>query len=444
MQSYLNNIFSNVDYYWNNAKAWYQYGSFRYFISFRWKRYGFDLFTNKDRQVTALFDAIHDHDAWLVRTLLNLGVDPNYIAKEEPEFYKSLQGAHPTPLMIAVLWQKGKDDTIIKLLVEKGANPNYKDTKPSRKSSLHKSIISPLGALIFWKKTQLSLIQFFLEHGGNANATIDHNATIRESYLECATRNEEIELAELLLKHKASLKTQNRFGETVLHIAIKQKSHQLLELFMKYKSRINFDIKDDSGDTALHKAVKAKDLQMVKLLISSGANVNPNAVISGSILFSAIDTGNIPLITLLVENGAKMDLFRLNEAIEYDNASTEIRNIIADQEALIQARIAREEREKEEAQIAKDFFNTIVHFARYKPYSLPLSIGIEIAKHCDPGNILSKETRDKVSALASEGHSTIARKCGGKFLKTILEDEPQTSYHEEVMNNIIKSDEPSL
>jgi hypothetical protein len=364
MFTYLNNLISNTKYYWNNIKAWYHHGSFRYFVSLDWYQYGFDLFTNPTTQIKALFDAIHDNDYIQVKRLLDLGVDPNItISEKELGFYRISQGAHPTPLMVAVLWQRDGNESIIKLLLEKAANPNYRDNEPSYKNNNSDLIFSPLEIAL--NKQNLAVIKLLLKHGGVVNGVLRY-AFSKYTYIEDAVIYSSADIVKVLLKHDAAICTLNR-----------------------------------SGNSLLYQAIEMGDIEKIKLLVEYDAEINPNL---------------------------QQEIDRLN------NASDEIKNIVNQKNKLVEARNVRDE----EAKAANNYFNATVEFARYTPKSLPLEIGKIIAEYTDTEKRLSKDAKDRIFTLASSTHSEIVKQCDGKFLKTILEDTPQTTYQE----GIIRTNKP--
>lgn len=58
----------------------------------------------------------------------------------------------------------------------------------------------------------------------------------------------------------------------------------------------------------LHDAVLTGDLSLVQLAIDSGANINDPGKAEGTPLFTAVDKGNLKVVTLLLENGSDTEV----------------------------------------------------------------------------------------------------------------------------------------
>lgn len=75
-----------------------------------------------------------------------------------------------------------------------------------------------------------------------------------------------------LLADKASINKQNDQGESPLHLAIKTKNQQLVEILVQRGANISTTTKIRA--TPLHYAASFANEEIIKLLISKGANVN--------------------------------------------------------------------------------------------------------------------------------------------------------------------------
>ena len=68
-----------------------------------------------------------------------------------------------------------------------------------------------------------------------------------------------------LMQLRLSINTTNKYGQTLLHVAIEENNQLLFEDLIKYKADIN--ISDHLGLTPIFYAVISRNLQMVKTLI---------------------------------------------------------------------------------------------------------------------------------------------------------------------------------
>lgn len=99
-----------------------------------------------------------------------------------------------------------------------------------------------------------------------------------ETPLHRAAKNLYLEIADVLLMHKANVKALSRFKNTPLHEAViistsdtnKKKQQTMVLLLLFNQAPIN--AQNEFGFTALHYAAKNKDFAMMQLLIERGAD----------------------------------------------------------------------------------------------------------------------------------------------------------------------------
>ncbi|EAX92680.1 ankyrin repeat protein, putative [Trichomonas vaginalis G3] len=78
-------------------------------------------------------------------------------------------------------------------------------------------------------------------------------------------------MAEYLLSHGANVNEKNKYGETVLHKAIKNNNKEMAEFLLSHGANINE--KDNLSETALHSAAGKSNKDMIEFLLSHGANI---------------------------------------------------------------------------------------------------------------------------------------------------------------------------
>merc|ERR1712111_181314 len=137
--------------------------------------------------------------------------------------------------------------------------------------------------------------------GINRGADVDSKDNDDWTPLFYAARENAVKVAELLLKHNASLNATNSLvGRTPLHIAAAKDSLEVAELLLKKGADI--DSKDDNDQTPLHYAAGADSVKVAELLIAEGANLNVIALNADD----TIDVENFTPLELSKIYGSKM------------------------------------------------------------------------------------------------------------------------------------------
>ncbi len=173
-------------------------------------------------------------DANEVNRLLSKGADINF--KDEGGY---------TPLIEAVINEK---ESVVKLLLEKGANPN------SRSYEEDSSVLS-----YAYRVRNLRLLKMLITHGANVNF---ENAWGR-FILYFAASNGELEIAKLLIENGADVNKQNFEGESALMGASSNGEVSTLNLLISNGATIN--LKNLKGKTA-YDLGKSEEIKTLLLL----------------------------------------------------------------------------------------------------------------------------------------------------------------------------------
>ena len=94
-------------------------------------------------------------------------------------------------------------------------------------------------------------------------------------------------------------------GYTPLHIAVKNKDHEAVEILLKRGADVN--VRDDNGLTPLHYAVRYS-IGAVEILLKYGADVNAQDDHGDTPLHCAVDSmDSIGAVEILLKRGANVD-----------------------------------------------------------------------------------------------------------------------------------------
>jgi ankyrin repeat protein len=177
--------------------------------------------------------------------------------------------------------------TIVKLLLENGANPNPK----------LENEWSPLRLACFGGNKDIA--ELLLLHGADINDDVD-----QETLLFVAIGNGHFGLVELLIEHGADVYTCNHFGASQLEVACEKGRSDMVQLLID--NGVNINKEDRHCWTALHTVCAKGYLDIMKILIKNGANVNQKDSTDHTPLHTAAYRGSLPFVRYLVENGANI------------------------------------------------------------------------------------------------------------------------------------------
>ncbi|TGO66537.1 hypothetical protein BOTNAR_0059g00190 [Botryotinia narcissicola] len=226
-----------------------------------------------DRGKSLLMEAVKMGHSVVTTFLLEKSTDMNFTGK-----------AHNTsPLQLAVICGH---TNIVKLLLEKGAEPDYQS-----------SHMIPL--MTASSEGQLSIVELLLEYG----AKIDCRDSSNETPLMVAIHKGYLDMVKLLLERGAKVDYKSGY-RTPLAIASSEGHLNIVELLLEYGAEI--DRRDSSDETPLMIAIHKGYLDMVKLLLERGAKVDYKSDCR-TLLAIASSEGQLNIVKLLLEYGAEID-----------------------------------------------------------------------------------------------------------------------------------------
>ena len=201
--------------------------------------------------------------------------------------------------------------------------------------------------------SRLELVEFVLKLGADANLYYDHRSPVH-----CAAEKGQVDMIKLLKsagtklgalrsdigKNALYIAAQNNHlnavkylhqngvkynhldfnGFRTIHVAAEHGAIDIIRYFHEMGENLNIGDKDN--ETALYKAVRAENSTMVYDLCRLGVDVHIARTDTGATaIFQAATQGNLPIIKLLYEFGAKLDVTDfggytiLHVAAEYDH-----------------------------------------------------------------------------------------------------------------------------
>lgn len=123
------------------------------------------------------------------------------------------------------------------------------------------------------------------------------------SPLMWAARNGQYETAKLLIDQGANVNAKDRFGRTSLLLAVGENHPQIVDLLVEAKA--DLDSVANYGSSPLTSAIQKGDVAMMSKLLDAGAS--PNAqVLKSTPLFEAVKQGQVEAVRLLIQRGAKV------------------------------------------------------------------------------------------------------------------------------------------
>jgi ankyrin repeat protein len=186
-------------------------------------------------------------------------------------------------------------DEVISELLKLGANPNLADENG----------FTPL-MLALNQAHKLNLVEMLLNNGANINAADKSGET-------ALMQTSDLTLIDLLISKRANLNRKNKDGKTAIMLAAEYKDIKVLEKLFSYGASLTAI--DNKGNSIIIEAIKAsQNSYLVEWLIEHGAPLNKPNHAGVTPLMVAAYKGDLVLVKLLLENGAKTTLKAKNGA----------------------------------------------------------------------------------------------------------------------------------
>ena len=224
-----------------------------------------------------LFDAIRDDDFDKVKTLIT---DSNIDINTKTDKGKNA-------LMYACDIGNGNLE-LVKYLVEKGIDINAKDN--DGETALFKSY------------ENFDISKYLIEKGLDINAKNDEGNNPLLISCMCPY----IATVEFLIKEcKADIDVRDNDGNTPLHLVFECEYPEIEIIEFLLDNGANINAKNNRGENVLRYACEHYGIEdIIKFLIEKGADINMKDNIGRSALEAACKLEDLPVVKLLIENGA--------------------------------------------------------------------------------------------------------------------------------------------
>lgn len=250
---------------------------------------------------TVLMEAVRLRCLESIRILLRHEVDVNQA---------DCQGLNPLLLVILMGEETKKAFDILELLVDNGANVN---------TEMENGVWSALSMAVFLEMT--NVVKFLIKMGADVNFL----GRYALAPLWVSINNQDIKLAKLLIHENANIETLNHQGLTPLMKAIELGSLDLCQLLIDNGANVNHVVDEEKIDDlidaiCIHHGFKANDVASVFYYDPPHESLHP--------LHVAVKHGQLSIIKLLVDRGAKLDCQDMNDntpllvAVAYGHVAT--------------------------------------------------------------------------------------------------------------------------
>lgn len=212
-------------------------------------------------------------------------VEAELMIRENKGLVDSLNNG-ATPLIFASFYGR---DSIVNLLVQNGADLNFKNSKNGWEA-LHYAVAA----------NKLSTLRLLIDSGTNLNALTDGNKTA----LHMVASNGFYDLCSFLVANKCNLNVQDDRGYTALHIALESKADNISKFLIN--SGADFNLLTDEMKSAIILAIENNSHEIADLLQQKGAELPKDQRLMNSLLHNAVFNRFQDISEELVSKGADL------------------------------------------------------------------------------------------------------------------------------------------
>ncbi len=202
---------------------------------------------------------------------------------------------------------RAKNENLVKILLDKGANPNLQNDDFLKSTPLMQCSNYNL----------VEVAKYLIEKGADVNIQDKQNDPV----IHWTAYYGEYELTKLLLDNKAKTNLKSIHSDGVMHVALKEWQDSIVDLLMSYNVKLNNVSKEQYE---IVQAVKANSLKNLKRTLKSNL-VNSKDASGTPILITAASNGNLDIVKYLLQNGADINNMNpvghtaLNRAVFFGN-----------------------------------------------------------------------------------------------------------------------------
>ncbi|MEB3294064.1 MAG: ankyrin repeat domain-containing protein [Synechococcales bacterium] len=227
-------------------------------------------------------------------------------------------------------WKLTRDEvslSMLKLLLEKGANPNPPNYSPLRvaieKNSLKMVELllthgadpnskidtyssSPLSIAI--QTSSPEIVRLLIEKGANVNARDDGQISTEPGTLpiEYASTRSSPEIINLLIQQGAEIRLAPSYGHPIWRQAAAKGSRETLKLLLA--KGIDINETDQDGNSLLHVVARTGSLENIQFLLAKGANIHAKNKEGKTVLHWSATSNSLEAMKLLIAKGAELDV----------------------------------------------------------------------------------------------------------------------------------------
>ncbi|KAI3382144.1 hypothetical protein SNEBB_011137 [Seison nebaliae] len=248
--------------------------------------------------ISALMLAAEQGYGSCVQALVDHGAHLELAPQGDTALSMNLSGQ--TPLFCAA---KEGHVSIVKYLLVKGANPNARNH---------------YGISVLWIPSQKgydSVVELLLEHDADTELApkgkeAEDRGIAGWTPLYAAMKSRQSSTVKLLLKHGADPNAITKLGSSPFLLASEVGDIDVVKAFVEKNADLNYcpygpasDELKITGQTAIFMAALKERLDVVEYLLKKGAHANIRNMFGVSPLLLAAESGNLALVTLLIDHG---------------------------------------------------------------------------------------------------------------------------------------------